>query len=339
MVSRRDTIDAAWRGLVLWIGIAACLPAPSSAQTSLGGQRVGTASGTFLKIGVDARGAALGDAYVSLVEGPFSVFCNPAGLAHQRSADAAFGYARWPADVDVFAFSFARPWGESGSTLAVSAEYVGTQLDETTESHPQGTGRSFGYSDLLLGFSAARPFSDRLAIGGTVKFFREDLGSGIGGPSIQSWLVDAGTVYQIGTAGARLSIALQHFGPDLEPDGSYFSDVQGEEVGFAAFSPPTSFRIGLSALPYERGPHRLTTSTEVVHVSDNQETLRAGVEYAYAGRYFARTGYDSGADTMNFSAGLGLRIPWAGSEMVVDYAYTDGGPLLAIHRWSLVLPL
>ena len=341
MVSRRfPTAAAAAPALLLALAAAFALaPLPAAAQTSLGGQRVGTASGTFLKIGVDARGAALGQAYVSLVEGPLAVFCNPAGLARMQGSNAAFGYARWPADVDLFAFSFARPWGGGGATLAVAAEYLGTQLEETTEWHPQGTGRTFGYSDLLLGFSAARPFTDRLAIGGTIKFFREDMGSQIGGPTTQSWLVDAGTVYQIGALGGRLSIALLHFGPDLEPDGTYYSSVQGEEVEYAAFSPPTSFRIGLSVLPYERGRHRLATATEVVHVADNQESVRAGVEYAYDGRYFARTGYDSGADAMRFSAGLGLKLAWAGSQMMIDYAYTDGGPLLAIHRWSLALPL
>ncbi len=311
----------------------------ASAQTSLGGQRVATSSGTFLKIGVDARGAALGGAYAALVRGPMAPFCNPAGIAGLSGAEAGFGYARWPADIDIFAFSFARPWGSEGTTFAVIGQYVGTTLDETTEYHPQGTGRSFVYSDLLVGLSAARHFTDRLSIGATIKGFQEDLGSGVGGPITQGWLVDAGTAYQIGALNARLAISLSNFGPDLRPDGSFRSHVQQDEVEYAGFSPPTSFRIGLSFEPFRRGAHTLTTAGEVVHVSDNQEAFRAGVEYDYAGRYYLRAGADPSADAADYSAGLGLRLPFRGSSLRVDYAYTDGGPLLAIHRWSVALPL
>lgn len=317
----------------------AFIASPATAQTSLGGQRVATSSGTFLKIGVDARGAALGGAYTALVRGPMAPFCNPAGIAGLDGAAAGFGYARWPADIDIFAFSFARPWGQAGTTFGVMAQYVGTTLDETTEYHPQGTGRSFVYNDLLVGLSGARLFTDRLAIGVTVKAFQEDLGSGIGGPITQGWLIDAGTAYQIGALNGRLAISLTNFGPDLRPDGSFRSHVQGDDVDYASFSPPTSFRIGVSFEPYRRGPHTLTTAGEVVHVSDNQESFRAGLEYDFRNRYYLRAGADPGADAAHFSAGLGVRLPLNGSRLVVDYAYTDGGPLLAIHRWSVVLPL
>lgn len=328
------------RRLVILLAItllAAAVPV-AHGETSLGGQRAGTSSGTFLKIGVDARGVALGGAYVALVDGPFSPFYNPAGISKLRDPEAAFSYARWPADIGVFAFSFGRPWGDSGSALAVSAEYVGTSLDETDEYHPLGTGRTFSYGDLLIGFTAAKPFTDRLSIGISTKFFREDLGSGVGGPITQSWLVDAGTAYLIGALNGRLAISVQNFGPDLQPEGTYYSSVNQGQVDYASFSPPTSFRIGLSLEPYRQGAHSVLVATEVVHVSDNQESFRAGVEYTFQGRYRARAGMDPNADAAKYSAGLGLAVPLAGSNLKIDYAYTDGGPLLAIHRWSVVMP-
>jgi hypothetical protein len=268
-----------------------------------------------------------------------AAFYNPAGIAKMRQPEAGFAYVRWPAEINLFALGFARPWGDAGASFGISVEYLGTTLDETTEYHPQGTGRSFVYSDMLIGFSAARPFNDRLSIGGTVKFFREDLGSGIGGPIANGWLVDAGTVYLIGALDARLAISLLQFGPDIRPEGSYTSHLTGAETDYSAHSPPTSFRLGLSFQPYSHGSHAVTASTEVGHVADNAETLRGGIEYRYAGRYILRTGYDGGADAAKFSAGFGVRVPLSGSELGVDYAYTDGGPLQAIHRWSVVLPL
>ncbi len=330
----RRILSAAVMAAVLTAGAAG----PSLAQTSLGGQRVGTASGTFLKIGLDARAAALGGAYTALAQGPMAAFYNPAGIAKMLEPQAAFSYVRWPADINLFALGFARPWGDAGASFGVSVEYLGTEIDETTEYHPQGTGRTFVYSDMLIGFSAARPFSDRLSIGGTVKFFREDLGSGVGGPIANGWLVDAGTIYQIGALDGRLAIGLLHFGPDIRPEGVYVSQLTGSDTDYAAYSPPTSFRLGLSFQPWRRGAHAVTASTEVAHVADNAETFRGGLEYSFAGRYIVRTGYDGGADAAKFSAGLGLRLPFRGSDMAIDYAYTDGGPLLAIHRWCVVLP-
>ncbi len=97
------------------------LTLPAAAQTSLGEQRVGTASGTFLKIGVDARGAALGGSYVALVDGALAPFYNPAGLAMMATREFSFGFVRWPADIDIFAASFARPFGDEGPTLRTSA--------------------------------------------------------------------------------------------------------------------------------------------------------------------------------------------------------------------------
>ncbi|MBM3286826.1 MAG: PorV/PorQ family protein [Candidatus Eisenbacteria bacterium] len=330
------------RRIVLLAGLAALAAgtlSPARGQTSLGGQRVATSSGSFLKIGLDARAAGLGGAYTALAEGPMAAFYNPACLSGLRGAQASFAYARWPAEINIAGLSLARPWGESGAAFGVSIEYLGTTLDETTEYHPTGTGRTFAYSDMLIGFTASRPFSDRLSFGGTVKFVREDLGSGIGGPVANSWMVDAGTLYRIGALDGRLAIALLHFGPDIQPAGTFVSHLTGAETDYASFSPPTTFRLGLSLEPYRRGAHSLVSASEVVHVADNAEAFRTGLEYTYETRYVARAGFDGGADAAKFSAGLGVRLAMRGSETRIDYAYTDGGPLLAIHRWSVVVPL
>lgn len=309
------------------------------AQSSLGGQRIATSSATFLKIGVDARAVALGGAYTAVAQGPLAAFYNPAGIAETEQLEVGFGYARWPAEIGLYAVSTVYPIGQSGTSFGVALEYLGTTLDETTAYYPQGTGRSFTYSDFTLGFSAAKPITDRLSVGGTIKFIHEDLGSAIGGPTINGWLADAGTLYHIGALNGRLAISLLHFGSDLKPEGSFQSYVTGEEVNYAAFSPPTLFRVGVSLTAHERGKHRIDTMSDVSHLSDNQETIRGGIEYRYNDRYFLRTGYDTGADVARFSAGFGLRFPWKLSHLQIDYAYTDGGPLLAIHRWSVVLPI
>lgn len=313
---------------------------PSIAQTDLGGQRVATSSGTFLKIGLDARASALGGAYNALASGPNALFYNPAGIvedAHTKSM--AVSYADWFADLSIGAIAATRDLPALGSRIGVGVLYLGTSFDETTEYHPLGTGRTVSYSDFAAGVTFARHFTDRLAIGITAKYVREDLGSNLGGPTTNGALLDAGTVYSLGARNARLAITLAHFGPDLKPSGSFRSRVTGGQVEYGAYSPPTQFQLGFSFDPWTRERQHVTTCGQILHQADNAETLRGGVEYVYDNRYALRTGYDFSADEMGFSAGLGFKLQLLGRSGSVDYAFTEGGNLETVHRWTLGLGL
>jgi hypothetical protein len=319
-----------------FLALALLLPRAAAAQTSLGDQRVATSSGTFLKIGVDARAAGLGGAGNAVIQGPGAVFSNPAGILAERGRTSVyFSYVRWPADIPLSAVSVSQSIPSWDAQVAVSLAYLGTDFEETTEFHPYGTGRTVSFSDLVAAISVARNFTDRLAIGMSFKYLREDLGSDIGGPTTGGLLVDAGTVYSIGVRNARLSVTLADFGPDLRPSGGYDSHVQGTEVRYTAFSPPTQFRLGFSMDPFARGPHRVTAAFQVQHQADQEETFRAGAEYWLHERFAGRAGYDLSSDEMGLSAGLGFRADLGGRPGTIDYAFTGGGFLEDVHRWSL----
>lgn len=316
--------------------LVALLTGPAAAQTDLGGQRVATASGTFLKIGLDARGAALGGAYAPVVEGPVSVLVNPAGILFGPAGAAAqFGLVQWPADLQVGLATFSVPLHSLGINVGAGAAWLGTSFDETSEFYPTGTGRTVGYSDLLLAGTIARSFTDKLGIGISLKYLHEDLGGNVGGPVIQGVLLDAGSVYQIGWRNSRLSVTLSDFGSDLNPRSNFQSSVTGGEVRYSAFSPPTRFQLGLAVDPWIQGPHRLTGTTVILHQADNAETLRGGLEYHFRDDYALRTGYDFSADEMRLSVGLGLALRLGERRGTFDYTWTDGSHLGAIHRFSL----
>src|SRR5262249_41981427 len=81
---------------------AASVPAVAGiarAQFTLGGQRAGTSSGTFLDIGVGARAVALGESYVAVANDPSTIYWNPAGLASLQRQEVQFSHADWPADI------------------------------------------------------------------------------------------------------------------------------------------------------------------------------------------------------------------------------------------------
>ncbi len=310
-----------------------CAVPQAMAQTELGVQRVATSSGTFLKIGLDPRGVALGGAYNAIVSGPQATFLNPAGILDPEGMNRAhLSYMKWPGDIDMGSVAYGTPFDALQGQLAIGLAFASTSFDETSEFYPQGTGRTVSYSDVLATLSFARLFTDRLTIGASVKFFREDLASNVGGPVTNGLLFDAGTIYQLGFRNSRIAITLSHFGPDLEPTGDFFSSVSGADVEYAAFSPPTLFNLSFAIDAMTRGEHRFTVASQIVHPSDQNETLLLGGEYWFQDSYALRSGYDFAADEFGFSAGLGAKFRFGGREGVFDYAYTNGGNLEDVHR-------
>ena len=69
------------------------------AQGTLGGQRAGTSSATFLRIGVGARAVGMGETFVAVANDPSAIYWNPAGLASLQRREIAISHVQWPADV------------------------------------------------------------------------------------------------------------------------------------------------------------------------------------------------------------------------------------------------
>src|SRR5205085_11630863 len=89
--------------------IAAMLAPPAAAQFTLGQQRAGTASGTFLKIGVGARATGLGESFVAVANDPSAIYWNPAGLASIQRQAISFSHVEWPADIRFEHVAFVLP--------------------------------------------------------------------------------------------------------------------------------------------------------------------------------------------------------------------------------------
>jgi hypothetical protein len=211
---------------------------------------------------------------------------------------------------------------------------LSTELNETDEYHPFGTGRSFYYSDVLVGVAYGRRWTDKLLIGAGIKYVREDLGSQVGGPITSSTLVDLGSIYYLGLGSVRIATSLCNFGPEMTPGGT-FTTAAGEVRNYDGFDPPIQFRYGLAFEAVENAQHRLTVSTEIAQPADNSQRVKTGLEWAWQRRFALRSGYNFNADVLRFSAGFGAALPLGQSQGSLDYAFTDGGPLGSVHRLSL----
>ncbi len=323
------------RGLVPALVLAVLLAAPASAQFSLGQQRAGTSSGTFLKIGIGARAVGMGESFVAVANDPTAIFWNPAGLASMQRQEISFNHLSWPGDINYEHVAYVMPVRRLGGSLAFQMGALSTQIDETTELQPFGTGRSFYYSDIVAGAAYARRWTDKLLIGAGLKYVREDLGSDVGGPVTSALLVDVGSIYYLGYGSVRIATSLCNFGAQLKPSGNFISPVTGEERSYDGFDPPTVFRYGIAFEPIESQRQRLTTSLEVNQPSDNQQLVKLGLEWTWERRLALRSGYNFSADELKLSAGAGLFASIGQTKATVDYSYTDGGFLGGINRIAL----
>jgi hypothetical protein len=317
-------------GLLLGAGVA-------HAQFDLGSQRAGTSSGSFLKIGVGARAVAMGEAFVAVANDPSTIVWNPAGLASIIRREVQFSHAEWPADINYDFLVYVMPSRRLGGSLAIQVGMLGTQLDQTDEYHPFGTGTSFSYSDFVVGAAYGRRWTDKLLIGAGLKYVSEDLGSQVGGPVTSSVLVDLGSIYYLGYGSVRIATSLSNFGAEMTPRGSYVSPYTNETRSYDGFDPPIQFRYGLAFEAIENAQQRLTVSTEILQPADNAQRVKAGLEWVWQRRFALRSGYNFNADVMRFSAGLGISMPMSLAQGSFDYTFTDGGPLGGVNRLSLGL--
>ncbi|MFH1278839.1 MAG: PorV/PorQ family protein [Candidatus Eisenbacteria bacterium] len=307
--------------------------------SSLGGERVATNAGAFLKIGIGAKAVGLGEAFTAIADDATALYWNPAGLVNLPRREAYFSHTSWIADIDYEYMAYAQPLNYLGGiSVGLHVGTLRTNMMETTEYQPYGTGREFSYSDLFVGVGAARNFTDKLSIGFGLKYVRENYGAAIGGPVVNTWAADFGTFYHIGFREAVFSVALLNFGPEWRPSGSfleYGGDAIPQERDFESFAPPTAFKAGLAGLIWENSEFRQIAVIEMNRPPDNSETYRLATEVEYRGALALRTGYSLNADELKWSGGIGVRLDTARFTDRIDYAFTESDYLGRVDRISL----
>jgi hypothetical protein len=325
--------------LAVLVLIVSMLSGTAAAQTSLGDQRVGTSSGSFLRIGVGARPAGMAGAFVAICDDVTACAWNPAGLIHIGSAELALNHAAWPADIAYNHACYGMPIRRLDGVVAVQFGSLSTDLIETTEYHPYGTGRDFTFTDWLFGVSVAKRFTDRFSGGFAVKYVREELGVEVGGPTTDGIILDAGTYYEIGPKNMRLAVALVNFGPDWGPDGSFTKTVGAttSETLYQGFAPATEFRFGIALEPMSTPWLDSVIDIEMAHPADNRETFRIGGEAVILKVLAVRAGRDLNADEMKNSLGAGATATIGTRQARFDYAATLTEHLGTVHRLSIMV--
>lgn len=281
--------------------------------------KAGSSGLQFLKIGVGARESAMGEAVTADVKDVNAVFWNPAGLAYVNNYQAAFTHNNWLVSSRQIAAAAAVPMGSF--SIGISAISFSTDpFEETTVTNPEGTGRMVSAGDLLFGVAIARRFTDRLSIGGQVKYVYEKLDD----YSLSNVLFDIGAMYTTGFRNLRLGFSLQHFGPDMK--------LVNQE-----FRTPLLFRVNATDEIIDLGNTSWTAAFELVHTTDNIEVVNLGTELKLYDYIFLRAGYRLNTDERKFSAGFGIVTPQlSGIDLKLDYSYVRSELIFEdIHRISI----
>jgi hypothetical protein len=285
-------------------------------------EKVGTLGGQSLKIGVGARAAAMGEAYVAIADDATAVYWNPAGIARLSGQSITLNHTAWPAEIlfDQAAYVFNVKWIPGMLGVNVRALTMSRDVVRTTYL-PDGTGETFDAGEWAYGLSYARALTDKFSAGLSVNYVQTGLDDVTG----KSVTFDFGTLYDIGMLGAKIGMTIQNIGSDMT-----FID---EKVKMPVF-----FRVGGSFNVMQQGDSRILTSAEFTHPPDNSEKLNLGAEYAFRDFFFLRGGYKLNYDTEGFTGGFGVKFPLTDSKSSVariDYAYSDLQYLSDVHRVSM----
>jgi hypothetical protein len=268
--------------------------------------KAGSAGLQSLKIEAGARERALGGAVSSIVNDANAIFWNVAGIGYVKAFQLFASHSNWLVDSKHITLSAAYPVGPVVIGLSLMSMQI-NDFEETTALEPQGTGRMVSAGDVSIGVGVARQFTDKLFIGGQIKYVKETLDD----KSFDNFLFDIGTIYNTGWRNLRLGFALQHFGPDMK----FINKT---------VRTPLLFRMSAADDVITLQNFLATLMIELVHPTDNEEWLNLGGEFVLLNTLSLRGGYRFFNDEGNLSFGAGVVSPVLGlSNIKVDYAFTS----------------
>lgn len=321
----------------------------------LSGQTARKYSNEFLKIGVGARAAALGNAFTALTDDATAGFWNPAALVYLKNPyEISVMHAEQFAGVVKYDFAGFAVRVDSLSHFGVS--FIRLGVDDIPNTLDFKDGNSFNYAritsfsvaDMALLISYARRLQaiPGLSVGGNMKIIHRQIGQ-FG--SAWGFGVDAAALYRHGKWRAGLAVTdltstfnLWTFNTETFeetflatgneiPVNNIELTLPAIRLGLArSFGDPARLAVNLAAEAELTFDGQRNTLASVGNISIDP---RMGVEAVYRNLVALRLGaYNlqyvddvAGRETLDFfpTAGIGLNLPLKDYTLQLDYALSN----------------
>ena len=210
--------------------------------------KVATCAANWLKLETGTRAIGMGGAYVAMGAGISGVPYNPASIAFIKNQESFLSQTQYVAGITYNVMGYGRNLtGEDFVGLHIFALDSGA-MDRTTEDEPDGTGEQFKVTGICIRGTYARRITDRLRIGFTGKFIREDIYTAY----MQTFAFDIGSNFNTGIYGFVLGMSVTNLGPEAKYGGEGLEIELTEEWTqngnlskiTESFPLPMTFRLG-----------------------------------------------------------------------------------------------
>ncbi len=308
----------------------------------------GTTAASFLEIGVGARAMGMGGTYAAIANDPTALYYNPAGIALINGPQIELMHNEWLVNTKHDFFGGVLPLSLFNSAVGFSVNSLGYgDQPVRTIRRPEGTGETYNARDAVVALSYAMALTDRFSFGLSAKWINQRIWHESGNAAA----LDIGIFYLTALKGLQLGFCMSNFGTRLrirgrdmdstvDPDKKN-SDINRVPVQYKtdSYPLPMTLRAGIS---YEMDLGMLGSlllAADLLHPTDNQESINLGMEYGFAGMFYVRSGYENlfeGNSVNGLTLGCGIDY-WHPGRMGfrMDYAYSDWGILDNSHRFSI----
>ena len=174
--------------------------------------KVATSAANWLKIESGARSIGMGGSQVASGIGVSAIPYNPSSIAYLRGdQEVYYSKVNYLAGITHNTIAYGRKMSYS-DYIGIHLFYLDSgPIGVTTLWDPDGTGEDYRVTNYAFRLVYARLMTDRLRIGGSIKYIREEIYT----MSMQSFLADIGSNFDTGIAGIMLGMSVSNFGPAI----------------------------------------------------------------------------------------------------------------------------
>lgn len=289
-----------------------CLLGPA---VSFASGKPGDAGALFLRIGMGARAAGMGEAYIAVAEDASSAYWNPAAMAAVLGTNVMLMHNEYIQSVRLEQISLTHETDYGTIGLGFSGLYMDEldRYEDIPSSSPLGT---YPVYDVAVSIGFSRYIFPDLAVGASVKPVYEKIDD----QSARGVAFDIGVYHVSRIPGVKLAAVLSNLG----------APIKFVEQDFAL---PRVIKVGGSferAVPAARGG--ILLAIDILFPNDGDVKEHIGIEYNYSKKLFLRSGFKAGYESYGSTFGLGV----AYRNLSLDYGFMlMSNDLGDSHRVSL----